>query len=125
MYHFVRQFGFVVYLVFIHIPVYSITHYNRYKNHNNPDIFSEQDFLLRQQIDIVNRYIDDTNRILHTFSPHLSHDLEKSKRNSVFSYRTKYSFNYNLYIDGIHPKPSLAKLWLARLCRLVHDLCYD
>ena len=78
LYHFVRQFGSAVKLVFIHIPVYSITHYNKYKNHNNPDIFSEQDF------DIVNRYIDDTNRILHTFSLHLSQDLQKSKRNSVF-----------------------------------------
>ena len=125
VYHFVRQFGSSVKLVFIQVPIYSITHYNKYKNHQNPDTFTEQDFLLRQQIDIVNQYIDDTNRILHSYSPHLSQDLLKSKRNSIFSVRTKYSYNFNLYKDGIHPKPLLAKLWLARFCRLVHDFCYD
>ena len=25
---------------------------------------------------------------------------------------------------GVHPTPALAKLWLARICRLVHDFCY-
>ena len=72
VYHFVRQFGSSVKLVFIQVPIYSITHYNKYKNHQNPDTFTEQDFLLRQQIDIVNQYIDDTNRILHSYSPVLS-----------------------------------------------------
>lgn len=124
LYHFVRQYGSSVKLVFLHIPLYSITRYNSFLEHPNPETFAEQDFMLGQQIDIVNNYIDDTNRVLHSYSPKFSQDLQKAKRNSVFSLRTKYSYNFNLYKDGIHPLPLLAKLWLARICRLVHDFCY-
>ena len=78
----------------------------------------------KTQIDIVNHYINDTNWVLHSHTPHFSEDLVHSKRNSRYLLRTKYKYKFTLYTDGIHPKPLLAKLWLARICRLVHDLCY-
>lgn len=126
IYHFVRTFGDDVKLVFLHLPLYSIYKYNESKGHQSLDKFVEQDCLLRQQIEIVNNYMSDTNRLLHAYSPQFSEDLvkSKSKKNSGFPQRTKYSYKFVLYTDGIHPKPKLAKLWLARLCRLVHDFCY-
>ena len=94
IYHFVRTFGPSVKLVFLHLPLYSIYHYNKFHNHPDPDKFSDQDFVLHQQINIVNDYINDTNRLLQVYTPRLSEDLLKSKRNSPFSTHTKYKYNF-------------------------------
>jgi len=45
IYHFVRTFGPCVKLVFLHLPLYSIYHYNKFHNHPDPDKFSDQDFV--------------------------------------------------------------------------------
>jgi hypothetical protein len=124
IYHFVRTFGPSVKLVFLHLPLYSIYHYNKFHNHPDPDKFSDQDFVLHQQINIVNDYINDTNKLLQVYKPRLSEDLLKSKRNSPFSTHTHYKYKFSTYSDGVHPNQALANLWLARICRLVHDFCY-
>ena len=119
-YHFVRTF---VTLVVLHLLLYSIYHYNKFHNHPDPDKFSDQYFVLHQQINIVNDYINDTNRLLQVYTPRLSEDLLKSKRNCQFSTHTKYKYKFSAYSDGVHPNQALAKLWLARICRLVHNFC--
>ena len=123
IYHFCT-FGPSVKLVFLHLPLYSIYHYSKFHNHPDPDKISDQDFVLHQQINIVNDYINDTNRLLQVYKPRLSEDLLKSKRNSPFSTHPKYKYKSSAYSDGVHPNQALAKLWLARICRLVHDFCY-
>jgi hypothetical protein len=60
--------------VFLHLY-----HYNKFHNHPDPDKFSDQDFVLHQQINIVNDYINDTNKLLQVYKPRLSEDLLKSK----------------------------------------------
>ena len=45
-------------------------------------------FILQTQIDIVNHYINDTNQVLHSYTPHFSEDLVYSKRNFRYSYST-------------------------------------
>ena len=57
----------------------------------------------------MNHYINDTNRVFHSYTPHFSDDLVHSKRNSRYSLRTKYKYKFTLYTDGIHPKPLPAK----------------
>ena len=124
IYHFVRTFGPSVKSVFLHLPLYSIYHYNKFHNHPDHDKFSDHDFVLHQQINIVNDYINDINRLQQVYTPRLSANLLKSKRNSPFSTHTKYKYKFCAYSDGVHPNQALAKLWLARIYRLVHDFCY-
>ena len=124
IYHFTRTFGPDVKLVFLHLPLYSIYHSNLSHGQRDAGNFIEQDVLLHRQIKIVNNYINDTNRLLGTYTPQFSEDLLASKRNSAYSLRTKYKYKFVLYTDGVHHKPLLAKLWLARICRLIRDFCY-
>jgi len=123
IYHFVRDFGDGVKLVFLHIPIYSIYEHNKAKGRDWEN-YKAKDVILHKQIQIVNNYIDDINRILNIqYTPNFSADLQKSKKKTPFS-RVKYSYNFSAYSDGVHPGSILAKLWLTRLCKLVHDLCY-
>ena len=122
IYTFVRTFGDSVKLVVLHIPVYSIYHFNRSKR-RDWDNYEAKDVILHKNIAVVNRYIDDINRILNVYSPSLSDDLVKSKKKNSLS-RMKYTYTFSPYVDGVHPGQTLSKLWLTRLCRLVHRFCY-
>ena len=86
IYHFVKQFGNQVKLVFLQLPVYSIHEFNAYQGYPEELSFKEDDYILKQQIDAVNFYINDTNRLLHVISPKCckSQDVEKQ----VQQYRT-------------------------------------
>ncbi|CAC5359877.1 SLCO3A [Mytilus coruscus] len=65
---FVRNFEKVK-LIYIEIPVYSIYWWNVFHNHSNPEQFREDDHCLHTQIEQLNIYIRDINRILHVHSP--------------------------------------------------------
>ena len=109
-------------LVFIELPVYSIYWWNKLKNHSNPELFREDDSILHAQIDLLNQYIRDINRLLHVHSPCLSNDLIQSRKQR----KRKHSFcSYSFcgYTDGIHPNDELSKLWLLKLCRLFSVYC--
>ena len=117
---YVRQFP-TINIVFLELPFYSIFLWNLHHNHVNPQSFREQDKLLEQQITEVNKYINQLNILHHQNSPSFSHDLEKSRKRRHEQSAT-YSFNYGLYLDGVHPHPDLAKLWLIRIAlRLPND----
>jgi hypothetical protein len=72
------------------------------------------------QIDAVNFYINDTNRLLHVISPKFSEDLQKPRRRKP-STTISYNINYSLLKDGVHPDNILAKLWLIRITNLIHE----
>lgn len=123
IYLFVRHFKESVRLTFLQIPVYSIYEWNS-KYGRDWDNYQAKDVILHKNISIVNNYISDLNRILNVaVSPQFSEDLQKSKKKNPSS-KIKYSYAFDMYTDGIHPSPVLAKLWLTRLCKLVHDTCY-
>jgi len=81
IYHFDRQFGNLVELVFLHLPGYSIYHHNFYYG-DYINQFKDDDYRLYMYLQIldVNLYIDDINRILHPSSPKFSLDLQKPRR---------------------------------------------
>ena len=126
IYNFVSKLP-TVDLVFLEIPPYSIYHYND-KNQPTPLTrtqirqFKRDDFTLNTQIEQVNSFIRDTNRLLHKSSPRFSIDLQNCRKDR-HSENGRYSFRfYALYLDGIHPCPTLANYWLVRLCqRMVGD----
>ena len=69
IYHCVRTFDQSVKLVFLHLPYYSISNYYKHKGEINHGQYKEDDYILQTQIDIVNHYINDTNRVLHPYTP--------------------------------------------------------
>lgn len=126
IHNFTKQFGSKVKVIFLHLPVLSIYKWN-YDKYYGPGVwkFRNDDRILRHQIDSVNNYINDLNRILHVHSPQFSIDLKSSHSRHMPSYSyTEYGYRFSCYKDGVHPKPLLAKLWLIRITKLVHDYCY-
>lgn len=124
IYSYVSKFSHVK-LVFLELPHYSIYNWNFTYHHITPGIFKYDDFKLSGQIDQVNTFIRETNLMLRGHSPKFSVDLENccADRTS-YSYGNRYSYKFNsYYIDGIHPCPTLARLWLIRICRCIISDC--
>lgn len=109
-------------LAFLELPYYSIFHWNAYKNHANPRPFKNDDHLLIEQIDAVNSFIRETNMLLRKYSPKFNCDIQNCRKSSGSNPRYTYKF-YNFFIDGIHPCPALARLWLLRICELSQKDC--
>lgn len=105
-------------LVFLEIPVYSIVGWNKSRGHKNPEQFQASNYNLESQINIVNRFIRETNLILHKHSPKFSLDLQNCRKGSTSVSRFSYKFNA-FYLDGVHPSQKLSKLWLLRIVSLI------
>ncbi|VDI00542.1 Hypothetical predicted protein [Mytilus galloprovincialis] len=101
-------------LVFLEIPYYSIYLWNERHDHASPEKFRTQDKKLEHQITEVNKYISQLNTLFHKNSPLFGLDLERNRKHRERS-QASYNLNYALYIDGIHPIPELAKLWVIRI----------
>lgn len=122
IFDFTRQFPTIT-LVYLDIPYYSIYLWNLFHEHSDPEPFRQQDIALENQVSEVNNYIQQLNTILHKTSPNFSLDLEKSRKHRHEAY-AKYSLNYGLYLDGVHPHPDLAKLWLIRIALRFENDCF-
>lgn len=109
-------------IVFLEIPYFSIKEYNRFLGHKDPDSFVEQDQQLETAISKFNSQIHKLNEVNGVKSPKFCVDLIRGrgrKRSGV-----KYYNNFNVYTDGIHPKPILAKYWLRKIAECVRRDCY-
>lgn len=67
-------------LTFLHIPYCSTAIWNELKGHTNPQIYTEKDKQLTEQIDSVNSYIDELNSELGSVSPKFNLDLVRSRK---------------------------------------------
>ena len=109
-------------LVLLEVPYFSIKEFNRHLGHRYPEEFKKQDTDLILALDKLNKKIRDVNKENQTIAPKFSVDLKASR--STKGKRTKYSINYNVYNDGIHPKPLLAKYWMRKIEELARRDCY-
>ena len=111
-------------LIFLQLPYYSIYFWNLSHGHSNPEQFREKDKILENQISEVNKYIRGFNSVLHPEinSVDFCLDLEKSNKPSHRRH-ISYCQNYQLYLDGIHPCPELARLWVVRLTLRLEKDC--
>ena len=119
---YMRKFP-TVRLIFLQIPLYSVYWWNAFHNHPEPDQFVKQDEILHDQLYEVNKYLVTLNNYLHEGinSPDFNSDILASRKGH-YDRKTRYSTSFALYLDGIHPSPVLAKLWLIRLClRFAND----
>ena len=93
------------------------------KNHPKPEIFKDQDEQLQNQIDQVNTFIQQYNTTVRARSPLLNHHLKARKQVRTGKGKPHKNY-YNLYTDGIHPKPILAKAWLREITEQIRKDCW-
>lgn len=115
-------------VTFLEIPIYSIRKWNYSHGHMNPIEFLQQDKILDIQVSSLNSSIKILNTSLNNFSPDFSYDLYRTSRYSTHTdkdkglHKTRKYLNTNLYKDGIHPTPLLAKVWLKKFTlRIIRD----
>ena len=108
-------------LTYLPVPYYSIQYWNRFKGHPDPESFKESDLFLSSQIDQANCFIDTLNCSLNSISPKLNEDLSRSRKRK--GGKARYSLNFKLYKDGIHPDTKLAKSWFTSVFRLMKREC--
>ena len=105
-------------VVFLKCPYYSIVEWNRQKGSHDISPYSSQDILLNSTVDYLNHKLDSINSILIT---NLSQDIIRSSKKKGDN-QVKYSKNFGLYLDGIHPGSQLSLLWLHRILKLKHQI---
>ena len=114
-------------LTILEIPHYTIVQWNTSRNHPKREIFKDQDEQRQNQIDQVglNTLIHQYNTTLQACSPLLNHHLKARKQVRKGKGKPhKNYYNYNLYTDGIHPKPILAKAWLREITEQIRKDCW-
>lgn len=124
IYEYISAFPTIT-LIFLELPFYSIYFWNLSKSHTDSEPYREEDKILEQQIAEVNKYIRSLNLLLHPQinSVDFGLDLEKSHK-THYQRAIRYCNNYHeLYLDGIHPTPKLAKLWVLRLALRLQNDC--
>lgn len=107
-------------VLFLQIPYYSIQIWNERKGHSQPDTFKPDDCTLTSLIDRANSFINDLNTQMSMCSPKFCQDMVRSRKAKNSAGR--YSINFNLLRDGIHPGALLAKVWCISIVR---RLCKD
>ena len=110
-------------LTILEVPHYSIVQWNTSRNHPKPDIFKDQDEQLQNQIDQVNTFIQQYNTTVRARSRLLNHHLKARKQVRTGKGKPHKNY-YNLYTDGIHPKPILAKAWLREITEQIRKDCW-
>ena len=108
-------------VTFLHLPFYSIEIWNKLKGHRNLSQFKPQDKTLSKSVNFVNKYIDSLNNELNTWSPKLNEDLTRSRKREGKAQR--YSMNFKLLSDGVHPGSMLSRSWLKSICRKIEKDC--
>jgi hypothetical protein len=112
-------------LTFVEIPHYSIVHWNKRIKPAKAESLTEQDIQLENQIEGLNKLIHDWNTAQEVHSPLLNiHLIARKQIRRGKNKPSKKYINYNLLVDGIHPKPILAKTWLAELSQQIRKDCW-
>ena len=115
-------------ITFFEIPPYSIIDFNKTRGHQNPSSYKKDEELLLQKVDELNNHIRYINSTLNTFSPNLSVDLSQhhqSKTSKQHKLTLRDNYMFQLYKDGIHPLPTLAKVWLRKIALHIQKDCWS
>jgi hypothetical protein len=113
-------------LVFLEVPIYSLKNWNEHCKHKDPSTFKDQDKQLQVQIFNLNKEIRKLNLDLNTNSPDFSAFLKANCRHRTRSrHDTWHYYNFNLYLDGIHPGRNLARVWLREISDRIRTDCWN
>ena len=108
-------------LTFLQVPYYSIQNWNCTKGHPDPKSFKDNDKFLTEQIDEANRFVKTLNSSVNSYSPNLNADLSRSRKRKKG--KARYSWNFKLYKDGVHPDSKLARSWCTSVYRKIRKDC--
>jgi hypothetical protein len=74
----------------------------------------------------LNEYIRHLNSRTEKISPNFSQDLSHKKSNKSKNKHslTRDNYNFQLYRDGVHPHPELARTWMRKLAVKIRDECW-
>lgn len=108
-------------LTFLQCPFYSLEKWNSYKGHPNSEIFKSDDEFLTKQINLLNDFIQDLNASVNSYTTKLNQDLLRSRKG--LGKKQRYSLNWKLLKDGIHPDKHLARSWFSSVRRKIHKDC--
>ena len=106
-------------VILLQCPIFSISEYNRKKGHPEFYNFQHWDVILKNQIARLNAGIRRVNELSNVTSPCFTILIYASKK---VRRRYIYKYFYDLYSDGLHPEPLLARAWhIMILHRVVRD----
>ena len=105
-------------VIFLACPYYSIVEWNRRKGCSDPSVYKNQDSELFSLIDYYNQKVTTLNAVR---TPNLSQDIIRSSKKKSAS-RVKYTKNFSLYTDGIHPGNHLSLLWLHKILKIKNQV---
>jgi len=99
-------------VIILETPYYSIKYWNVYWCQSDREEFSEDDNILKKQIDNLNYQIEEINRGNQVHAPKLNLDLQRSRRKRR---GTGYFTDWKLLADGIHPIRIIARIWRLKV----------
>lgn len=99
-------------VLFLEVPMYSITLWNAKRKHPHPSIFELNQTRLETAIAELNRLIKAINQPEKV--PCISQDMSFFIKKKKGQPQTK-KINYDLLVDGIHLDKPISSLWLARI----------
>ena len=108
-------------VIVLELPYYSIKIWNSKKTKSNTDTYTEEDKILRTQIDHVNEQILKLNDENLVRTPILNKDLVKY-RSGGKNRKTSHYINWAHLPDGIHPAPLISRIWLLKLILCYHKI---
>ena len=91
---------------------------NKIKNQRNIAFQSQADKELHSLVDYYNERIQKLNTYQ---SPRISLDIIDGRKGRKKA-KTVYRKNFKLYVDGIHPGTTLARLWLFKFIELAVEI---
>lgn len=102
-------------LYYLEIPPISIRKWNQQRDYEH--WVAQSDELINNQARAFNSVIQEYNKRSGFISPKFEQDLTRSRKKK--SQPTKYSLNFNILKDGVHPSGLIAKYWLLRIFQAI------
>ncbi|MES9905971.1 MAG: hypothetical protein ABW168_25265 [Sedimenticola sp.] len=102
-------------IYYLEIPPISIRKWNKRKEYEH--WVAQSDDTINDHVRSYNSVVREHNLKTGFVSPKFEQDLTRSRKKK--SQATKYSLNFNILYDGVHPSGIIAKYWLLRVFQAI------
>ena len=113
---------------FIEVPCFSISAYNKFKGHTDPDSFKVHDIEICRQVEQLNCALRDINSSINERTLPFNCDLKRRRKDTNkkkgSSPKVRVSYKFAAYYDGIHADTDLALIWTKRLTDDINLNCF-
>ena len=122
----VKSFGHQACVTFLEVPIYSINRWNVAHGHDDTDPQTNID--LSTLLQDANLHVQHINDSMSKRSPKFTLDLLNTRRvgsGNRPGRRRAVIYDYDMYLDGIHPGPLLSKYWLRKIQENIQATCFS